>query len=179
MTTSKKEKQEIQELHLKAFGKEEGPLIYDLAGDMLDEPETISINITRENRIIGNILFTPFTLNDHPEKKCYLLAPIGVLPGFHRQGLGKELIDKGVEHLKSLDVDAIFVLGHPEYYGIRGFYPTYVILPFQTEVIRIDAWKMRELKIGSMAEVGGTSVAASSIMKPKFFDLNYEPRTIN
>ncbi len=80
-------------------------------------------------------------------------------------------------YLKSLDVDAIFVLGYPKYYGMRGFYPTYVALPYQTEVKRIDAWKMRELKPGSMAEVGGTSVACNAIMKPMFWDLNYEPRS--
>lgn len=175
MNITEDKKQEIQNLHLKAFGKKEGPVIYDLVGDILAESETISINIERDGKVIANVLFTPFKLNDHPDKKCYLLAPIGVLPEFHGQGLGKELIEKGVAHLKLLDVDAIFVLGYPKYYGIRGFYPTYVVLPYQTQVQRIDAWKMRELKPGSMAEVGGTSEACKAFMKPEFWDLNYEP----
>ena len=55
------------------------------------------------------------------------------------------------------------------------FYLTFVALPYQKEVMRIDAWKMRELNPGSMAEVGGTSVACDAIMKPVFWDLNYEP----
>ncbi len=141
---------------------------------MLDEPETISINIEKEDKIIGNVLFTPLKLNSHPDKKCFLLAPLGILPEFHGQGFGKELIEKGVAHLKTMDVDAIFVLGYPKYYGMRGFYPTYVTLPYQTEVKRIDAWKMMKLKSGSMAEVGGTSVACDAIMKPEFWDLNYD-----
>lgn len=175
MKITEHEKQEIQNLHLQAFGKEEGPLIYDLVGNMLTEPETISINIEIEGTITGNVLFSPFKLNEHSDKLCYLLAPIAVLPELHGQGLGKKLIEKGVAHLKSLDVDAIFVLGYPKYYGSRGFYPTYVVLPYQTEVKRIDAWKMMELKPGSMAEVGGTSEACNAIMKPMFWDLNYEP----
>ncbi|TKG92014.1 N-acetyltransferase [Puteibacter caeruleilacunae] len=175
MMITESKKQEIQELHLQAFGKEEGPLIHGLVGDMLAEQETISINIEKEDKIVGNVLFTPFKLNEHPDKKCYLLAPIAVSPELHGKGLGKDLIEKGVKHLISLDVDAIFVLGYPQYYGRRGFYPTYVVLPYQTEVMRIDAWKMRELKPGSMAEVGGTSVACNAIMKPEFWDLNYEP----
>jgi len=169
------EKKEIQDLHLQAFGKEEGPLIYDMVGDMLSDPETISINLEQEGRVVGNVLFTPFKLNDHTDKKCYLLAPIGILPEMHGQGLGKELIDKGIAHLESMDVDAVFVLGYPKYYGIRDFYPTWVCLPYQTEVKRIDAWKMRELKSGSMAEVGGTSECCKSMQKPMFWDLNYEP----
>ena len=173
-TITKKEKQEIQELHLQAFGKEEGPIIFNMVGEMLCEPETISINIEREDRVVGNIIFTPFKLNDHPDKKCYLLAPIGVLPELHGQGLGKELIEKGVERLKAIGVDDVFVLGYPQYYGLRGFYPTWVILPYQTEVKRIDAWKMMELKSGSMAEVGGTSIASDAIMKPMYWNLNRE-----
>ena len=175
MTITNNEKREIKQLHLKAFGKEEGPVIRDLVDDMLEEQETISINIEIDDKLVGNVLFTPFKLNENPEKRCYLLAPIGILPEYQGQSLGKELIEKGVAHLKSLDVDAIFVLDYPKYYGIRGFYPTYVALPYQKEVMRIDAWKMRELKPGSMAEVGGTSVACDAIMKPEFWDLNYEP----
>ncbi len=176
---SLEEKQEIQDLHLKAFGEHEGPVISNMVGEMLAQEETISINIKEDDRIVGNIIFTPFKLNDHPSKKCYLLAPVGVLPELHSKGLGKELIEKGVSHLKSLGTDAVFVLGYPKYYGSRGFSPTYVILPFQKEVKRIDAWKMMELKPGSMAEVGGTSVASDAIMKPMFWDIDYKPGTAN
>lgn len=83
MTITKKEKQVIQELHLQAFGKEEGPIVFDMVGEMLDDPESISINIVQEENVVGNIIFTPFKLNDHIDKKCYLLAPVGVLSEFH------------------------------------------------------------------------------------------------
>lgn len=169
------EQQKVLDLHMQAFGEEEGPMISILVEEMLSEPGTISINIEEEDRIVGNIIFTPFKLDDYPAKKCYLLAPVGVLPEMHGKGIGKRLIEKGVEHLKSIGTDAIFVLGFPTYYGPRGFGPTYVILPFQTEVQRIDAWRMMELKPGVMAQVGGTSTASEAIMRPMFWDLSHRP----
>ena len=66
------------------------------------------------------------------------------------------------------------MLGYPRYYGSRGFGPTWVIPPFHDSVKRIDAWKMMELKAGSMAEVGGQSEASDAIMKPEFWNVSRE-----
>lgn len=162
-------KHQIADLHRLAFGPSEGPAIADLVIEMLDDPETLSIDAMKDGRLVGNVVFTPFFLDAHPSKRCFLLSPIGVLPEQQGQGAGTWLIDEGAQRLRELGVDAIFVLGHPKYYGSRGFSPTWVIPPFHTELRRIDAWKMMELKSGSMAEVGGTSVASSAIMKPMFW----------
>ena len=66
------------------------------------------------------------------------------------------------------------MLGYPKCYGSRGFGPTWVIPPFHDSVKRIDAWKMMELKSGSMAEVGGQSEASDAIMKPEFWNVSRE-----
>lgn len=172
MKRSKNDILEISELHLRAFGETEGPVILEMVSEMLAQPETISIDIMKGGKRGGNIIFTPLELKDHPEKKCFLLAPIAVEPDLQGKEIGKELIEEGVSQLKAIDADAIFVLGYPKYYGIRGFYPTWVILPFQDSVTRVDAWKMMELKSGSMAEVGGKSEACKAIMKPMFWDIS-------
>mgnify|MGYP000633955455 CR=1 FL=1 len=169
MNNSTKEMLLIQDIHLQAF-ESDGPLVSNMAKEMLSQSETISINVERDGKVVGNIIFTPFKLNDHPDKKCFLLAPLGVLPEFQKQGVGKELIEKGVLHLKSIGTDAIFVMGHPDYYELRGFVTTEVIPPYDELVTFYDGWKMLEIQPGSMAEVGGTSVAADPIMKPIFWD---------
>lgn len=170
MKRSEKEIAEIKELHLIAFGESEGPMVSELAANLLADPKTISIDVVRDGKRVGNILFSPLTLVDHPDKKCYLLAPIGVLPEYQGDRIGKELIDEGVKQLGAMGVDAIFVLGYPKYYGSRGFAPTWVLPPFHATLTRIDAWKMREIKSGSMAEVGGKSIASDAMMKPMYWD---------
>ena len=162
--------QTIQNLHLMAFGKAEGPVISMLVSEFLPMPETISICVTRQDRVVGNIIFTPFFLSDYPNKKCFLLAPLGVLPGYQGLGVGAELIESGVEQLKTMGADAAFVLGHPGYYSLRGFVPTTVLPPFPEVMKLSEAWRVREIQAGAMAGVAGPSVAAEPIMKPMFWD---------
>ncbi|CUK03849.1 putative acetyltransferase [Ruegeria denitrificans] len=115
----------IVEVHRLAFGKEEGDDIARLARGFLDLPDTISISSERDGKIVGNVLFTPFKFVDHPDAKCYLLAPCGVLPAYQGHGVGKEIMEASIEHLSSVGADAVFVLGVPTFYPRYGFVSTY------------------------------------------------------
>ncbi|MEW2919753.1 GNAT family N-acetyltransferase [Ruegeria sp. ANG10] len=103
----------IVDVHRKAFEKEEGDDIARLAKDFLDLPDTISISSERDGKIVGNVLFTPFVFSDHPNTKCYLLAPCGVLPAYQGHGVGKEIMEASIDYLSSVGTDAVFVLGVP------------------------------------------------------------------
>jgi putative acetyltransferase len=164
------EKAVIKNIHLLAFGETEGEEIAKLAGDFLAFPETISINAKREEKIVGNILFTPFSFKDHPEKKCYLLAPLGVLPEYQRCGVGKELIQTGIQHLRSIGADAIFVLGVPTYYPQHGFVPTDGQTPYPTLLTMPEAWMILELNEGVANYLSGETVAVEPFMQPAFWD---------
>lgn len=173
MTISKVTIDAIVNIHLKAFGESEGAQIAKLAQDFLDLPDTISINVERDNRIVGNVLFTPFKFKSHPDKKCYLLAPIGVLPDYHNQGIGKELIESGIEHLETLDVDAVFVLGYPPYYASRGFSQTDLLTSYPELLTMPEAWRVREIKEGALEGVSGETEAVKPMMDPVFWDTSH------
>jgi len=49
------------------------------------------------------------------------LAPIAVLPKFQNQGIGTELVRKGLEILQEKLCLFVIVLGHPDYYPRFGF----------------------------------------------------------
>ena len=51
------------------------------------------------------------------------LAPIAVLPGFQRQGIGKALIEAGIDKIRASGEPFVIVLGHPGYYPTFGFIP--------------------------------------------------------
>ncbi|NIQ13038.1 MAG: GNAT family N-acetyltransferase, partial [Candidatus Dadabacteria bacterium] len=48
------------------------------------------------------------------------LGPMAVLSQYQNQGIGSELVKRGVKHCKSSGCDAIVVLGHPHYYPKFG-----------------------------------------------------------
>ena len=52
----------IKNIHLLAFGEDEGKETDELAEDFLSLSETLSFNTERDGKIVGNVLFTPFVL---------------------------------------------------------------------------------------------------------------------
>jgi putative acetyltransferase len=49
------------------------------------------------------------------------LAPMAVLPGYQRQGIGGRLIRYGLDKLRGLGERVVIVVGHPGYYPRFGF----------------------------------------------------------
>ncbi len=77
--------------------------------------------VAEENaEIIGHILFTKLRIGDIVG---LALAPLSVLPGFQRKGIGSALIQKGHEIAKDLGYDIVVVLGSEKYYPKFGYRP--------------------------------------------------------
>jgi putative acetyltransferase len=99
--------------------KEEADLVEQLRadGDVLVELVAAS-----DIAIQGHILYSPLAIErDGEALKAAALAPVAVLPAFQKQGLGGALIRAGNARCAELELDAIVVLGHAEYYPRFGF----------------------------------------------------------
>lgn len=162
--------QAITNIHRKAFGPEEGAEIAQLAARFLALPDTISVSVTRDTVLAGNVLFTPFVFVEHPEVTCYLLAPNGVLPEFQGHGVGRELMEQGIAAVRSTGAAAIFVLGVPGFYPRYGFTPTDKQTPFPELLATPEAWMVRELRPGAVQALGGATRAVAPFMVPEFWD---------
>lgn len=160
----------ILAVHGQAFGDDEGPEIAQLVRDLLDHPETISISATRDGKIVGNVLFTPFAFVDHPDTRCHLLAPCGVLPEYQGQGAGKEIMQTGIAHLRSVGSDAVFVLGVPTFYPRYGFAPTDKQTPYPALLTVHEAWMALELTDGTIGKLTGQTKAIPQFMHPHWWD---------
>ena len=77
-----------------------------------------------EGVIVGHIMFSPVSLEDHPEPKMMGLAPMAVVPDHQRKGIGSALVRAGFEQCRQLGFGAVVVLGHPDYYPRFGFLPS-------------------------------------------------------
>jgi putative acetyltransferase len=154
-----------------AFGYDkEANLVNDLLGDSSAKPY-FSFLAFSNNRAVGHILFTSAQLegNQH-DVSISLLAPLAVVPEFQKQGVGRKLIEHGLQHLTNFGVDLVFVLGHPEYYpqygfktaGIQGFDAPY---PIPEE--HANAWMVQELRPGVIGSVSGKIRCADMLNKPQ------------
>lgn len=109
----------IDAVNLAAFeGPAEGALVRALRrnGGL-----TLSLVAERAGRIVGHLAFSPVTLSSR--RVVQGLGPVSVLPSDQRHGVGRALIEHGLEQLKAAGHEVCVVLGHPTYYPRFGFVP--------------------------------------------------------
>lgn len=70
--------------------------------------------------IVGHIAFSPLTLSGG-EEGWFGLGPLSVLPQNQRQGVGRSLVNAGLDQLKAMGASGCCLLGSPQYYGVFGF----------------------------------------------------------
>ena len=111
----------IHEVNSLAFGQ---PAEADLV-DRLRAACADSLSLVAEDSaLVGHILFTPVTIDGDGRRVVGVgLAPMAVLPDRQRQGIGSQLVTRGVEILRARGCPFVVVVGHPEYYPRFGFEP--------------------------------------------------------
>lgn len=81
---------------------------------------TVSLVAEIDGRVVGHVAFSPVTISDSTTD-WYGLGPISVLPEYHKQGIGKSLINNGLSMLKELGGQGCALVGDPNYYNRFGF----------------------------------------------------------
>ncbi|RXT53118.1 hypothetical protein B6S44_20540 [Bosea sp. Tri-44] len=112
--------QAIAMLNRAAFGGEdEVGIVERLRRDGLVAVELVA---EQSGAIIGHILLSWLpTMMDGRAVKALALAPMAVLPGLQKQGVGGRLIAAALDGAKAVGGEAVIVLGHPDYYPRFGF----------------------------------------------------------
>ena len=110
----------IRRVHAAAFPTDlEASLVEQL---IADGDAAISLAAEDDGEIVGHILFSRMEAQaDGKSVDAFGLAPVAVLPERQGQGIGSELVEKGIAAARQAGADLIFVLGEPEYYGRFGF----------------------------------------------------------
>ena len=80
----------------------------------------LSLVAIQDNKIVGYIMFTKIKIGKYEE---LALAPLGILPEYQKQGIGKKLIEKGHRIAKELGYHYSIVLGSEKYYPKLGYVP--------------------------------------------------------
>jgi putative acetyltransferase len=110
---------QVRRVNELAFGRPgEAALVDALRGGS----DTISLVAVSRATVIGHILFTRVRVETSAGTfPAAGLGPMGVTPGWQRQGVGSALVRAGVEACRHRDEDAIVVLGHVDFYVRFGF----------------------------------------------------------
>lgn len=76
-----------------------------------------------EGEIVGHILYakTGFHRPDGSVAPTITFAPLSVLPKYHKQGIGRALVQHSLAAARELDWGAVLITGVPDYYPRLGF----------------------------------------------------------
>jgi len=132
-------------------GSEEAELVEKLHAD---GEVLLSLVAELDGRVVGHILFSRMWVDTASGPlAAAALAPMAVLPGYQRRGMGGGLVRSGLERLRSRGEAIVIVVGHPEYYPRFGFSreaAAGIESPFAPE-----AFMVLELKSGALDGVRG------------------------
>jgi putative acetyltransferase len=110
----------IAQLNDRAFGGTfESELIGRLRADSL---VTVSLVAEDEGPIVGHILLSRLDVTAGKRRlNALALAPMAVVPGRQREGIGSALVRAVIEAARDTSTEIIVVLGHPAFYPRFGF----------------------------------------------------------
>lgn len=121
----------------------------------------ISLVAELESRIVGHIMFSRMWIKTSSGLLAALaLAPVAVLPGHQRKGIGSLLVQRGLELSRGRDEEIVIVVGHPDYYPRFGFSSAKaksLESPFPRE-----AFMALELRLGVLDGIEGLVVYPSA-----------------
>ncbi len=155
-----------------AFGyHKEAELTADLLADPTAEP-MVSLLAFHNNEPAGHILFTRAFFGARSEQPMmHILAPLAVKPGYQRQGVGGVLIGAGIEKLRAMGSQLVFVLGHKEYYPLHGFIPDAdgqgYPAPFPIPEEFRDCWMVQPVSPDGFEAGNGAIACCDAMNKPE------------
>lgn len=101
----------VREVNRQAFHQEQEGRIIDALRE--HGGALLSMVAVDDGAVVGHIMFSPLTVGPVVGAA---LGPMAVLPAYQRQGIGSQLVERGIERLRSDGCPFIVVIGHPEFY---------------------------------------------------------------
>jgi putative acetyltransferase len=113
---------EIRAVVAAAFGQPDEAKLVDAL--RADGDALIELVAEEDGFIVGHALFSPLgtqTGAADTGRRFAALAPLSVAPERQKDGIGQALMQVGHALCRSAGVEAVIVLGHPDYYPRAGY----------------------------------------------------------
>jgi len=163
----------VLRIEREAFGEEdEARLVNDMLDDPSAQPSVSLLALDDSEQAVGHILFTHAVLDPASDLDVVILAPLAIVPGSQKQGIGSALVRRGLDMLREAGADLVFVLGHPGYYPRHGFEPAMphgMLPPFDIPESHAEAWMVQALRPGAIEEGQGRVVCADTLNKVEYW----------
>ena len=146
----------VREVNELAFGQ---PAEADLVERLRQTGSDSMSLVAEDDSVVGHILFTSVVVESVGHRVLGMgLAPMAVLPDRQRQGIGSQLVRRGLDILGERGCPFVVVVGHPQFYPRFGFEPASSHgLACQWEGVPDAAFMVMVLDVHAMAGVSGVA----------------------
>lgn len=146
----------IWKVQNEAFGR---PIEANLV-NLLRQQQSLTLSLVAmwQEEVVGHVAFSPVRLEPPPAGTIPLLGlgPLAVLPDCQMQGIGKQLVQAGLEQCRRQGQQGVVVLGSPRYYTPFGFVPAGNFGLGCTFPVPPPLFMAQELQPGALAGLSGT-----------------------
>ncbi|MGF1757151.1 N-acetyltransferase [Photobacterium sagamiensis] len=173
--SQKKQEAEITRLFRDTFsdseGVEEGKMIGSLANDLMtmtDNNDLVIFVAMDEEKLIGSVIFTTFSLED--KTKAFLLSPMAISTSYQGNGIGQALIQHGLNTLKEQGVELLVTYGDPSFYSKVGFQQiSEDVIKAPLKLSYPHGWLGQSLTSDEISPIQGASECVEALNKQEYW----------
>ncbi|MBE9537804.1 MAG: N-acetyltransferase [Proteobacteria bacterium] len=166
---------EVIELFTKVFSESEneseGQVIGSLVSGLIatTEPgDLVGFVATSNECIVGCIFFSRFIVPS--DEVAFILSPVAIATSEQGTGIGQQLINYGLNHLKSLKVNLAFTYGDPRFYSKVGFSQiSERVVKAPYELSQPEGWLAQSLDGNPIKAIEGSSRCVGALRDQKYW----------
>jgi len=154
-----------------AEGQKEGQLIGHLVTELIattDSSDLFGYIGISGGTVLGCIFFSRITLASG--KTAFILSPVAVASQHQGKGVGQQLINYGIQQLKSHGVELVFTYGDPDFYSKVGFIKISEDLIQAPKTLTYpEGWLAQSLNNESIKTESGVAKCVSALNKQVYW----------
>ena len=133
----------------------------DLVKQLISDNDVlINLVFDSTDSILGNVIVSKVTLEPNIGLFCGGIAPLSVLPDHQSTGIGSMLMKEAIRESERIGIDALFLLGDPNYYKRFGF-----IISSLDSNYSLEHFQQLELNRGCLANLKAKITYADAFQK--------------
>lgn len=162
----------IEALFVSVFSRsenqKEGELVGKLSKELMtstDEQDVYGFVALDRERLVGAIFLSRLTFEEDIE--VFILSPVAIHSDYQGRGIGQELINHGLQEMKSRKVKIVTTYGDPAFYKKVGFKPLPVeVIGAPYELSQPEGWLGQSLAGETIEAIPGRCSCVKALSNP-------------